>query len=149
MNRPAEEIATGTPDAYDNSTNTLLDDGYLDSSLEESPMQDRTWPLIQTGHGDLINYNTLVDSQEGGQAANSPLSPSWKEVMTAKKVPEGSTKASIFNLTSTIIGGGVCRYHMHCMYRTCRWGNNALSDVLCKRIQCLLLLSCARRWWEE
>ncbi len=107
MNRPAEEIATGTPDAYDNSTNTLLDDGYLDSSLEESPMQDRTWPLIQTGHGDLINYNTLVDSQEGGQAANSPLSPSWKEVMTAKKVPEGSTKASIFNLTSTIIGGGV------------------------------------------
>ena len=64
MNRPAEEIATGTPDAYDNSTNTLLDDGYLDSSLEESPMQDRTWPLIQTGHGDLINYNTLVDSQE-------------------------------------------------------------------------------------
>ena len=42
MNRPAEDIATGTPDAYDNSMNTLLDDGYLDSSLEESPMQDRT-----------------------------------------------------------------------------------------------------------
>ena len=104
-NRTAEEIATGPSEAYDNSTNGLLDDGYLDSSLEESPMQDRTWPLIQTGNNGPANYNTLIDSPEGG-GPNTPLSPTWKEVITSNKVPEGSTKASVFNLTSTIIGGG-------------------------------------------
>ena len=97
-NRTAEEIATGPSEAYDNSTNGLLDDGYLDSSLEESPMQDRTWPLIQTGNNGPANYNTLIDSPEGG-GPNTPLSPTWKEVITSNKVPEGSTKASVFNLT--------------------------------------------------
>ena len=62
--------------------------------------------------------------------------------MTAKKVPEGSTKASIFNLIPS--SEVYCRFHMHLHVLDLLSGDNAVGDVLCDAYSAYLLLSCQR-----
>lgn len=65
----------------------------------DGTLEDASLRLMINEVGSYQQYGALDDE-------NSLLSPGWKEVMTAKEVPRGSSKASIFNLVSTILGGG-------------------------------------------